>query len=156
MKRKKIRNTRIRIWVKWNSFAFVINNNKNVWTKNSFSEWSCEWRWISIWIRINFTNLLLVLLFLFAYLISDNDGYSHIRNVFEFEPTEYIRPFGWNSAHRTACTSSNAVTATNRGRFGSFCGWIYFSRENEKEKKLMVLIIISQKSNNCDLKIFSA
>lgn len=56
-----------------------------------------------------------------TYCISDNVGYSQILNVFEFEPTAYNLPFGWNSAQRTACTSSNDVTATNLGRFVSFC-----------------------------------
>lgn len=43
-------------------------------------------------------------------------GYAHIRSVLELEPTAYSLPSGWNSAQRTACTSSRAVTATNFGR----------------------------------------
>jgi len=38
-----------------------------------------------------------------------------MRRVLELEPTAYNLPWGWNSAQRTAWTSSRDVTATNRG-----------------------------------------
>jgi len=38
-----------------------------------------------------------------------------MRKVFELDPTAYSLPWGWNSAQRTAWTSSRDVTATNLG-----------------------------------------
>lgn len=50
-----------------------------------------------------------------SHLTSWSFGYEHILSVFELDPTAYNFPWGWNSAHRTAWTSSSAVTGTNLG-----------------------------------------